>query len=88
MNVVELPIEIDQERIEDFCRDRGIRKLSVFGSVLRDDFDPVNSDVDVVLVKNPIAAKMTLYPVSFWIHTNNVGQIEKHILRKVIFRDR
>jgi len=48
MTVVELPIEIDQERIEDFCRDRGIRKLSVFGSVLRDDFDPVNSDVDVL----------------------------------------
>ncbi len=48
MNVVELPIEIDQERIDDFCRTRGIRKLSVFGSVLRDDFDPANSDVDVL----------------------------------------
>ena len=48
MSVAELPIRIDREKIEGFCRARGIRKLSLFGSVLRDDFDPQRSDVDVL----------------------------------------
>jgi len=48
MSVAELPISIDHERIALFCRAHGIRRLSLFGSVLRDDFDPVRSDVDVL----------------------------------------
>ena len=48
MSVAELPIVIDREKIAAFCRARGIRKLSLFGSVLRDDFDPQRSDVDVL----------------------------------------
>jgi predicted nucleotidyltransferase len=48
MSVAELPIPLDREKIAAFCRARGIRKLSLFGSVLRDDFDPARSDVDVL----------------------------------------
>jgi predicted nucleotidyltransferase len=48
MSIAELPIQIDREKIAEFCRARGIRKLSLFGSVLRDDFDPQRSDVDVL----------------------------------------
>ena len=48
MNIAELPISVDRDRIAEFCRTRGIRKLSLFGSVLRDDFDPARSDVDVL----------------------------------------
>ena len=48
MRIAELPIVIDREKIAEFCRARGIRKLSLFGSVLRDDFDPQRSDVDVL----------------------------------------
>jgi predicted nucleotidyltransferase len=48
MSVAELPIDVDREKIAAFCRERGIRKLSVFGSVLRGDFDPARSDVDVL----------------------------------------
>ena len=48
MSRSELPIQIDREKIAEFCRARGIRKLSLFGSVLRDDFDPQHSDVDVL----------------------------------------
>lgn len=48
MSVAELPIVIDREKIARFCQERGIRKLSLFGSVLRDDFDPQHSDVDVL----------------------------------------
>ena len=52
----ELPIQIDRERIAEFCRARGIRKLSLFGSVLRDDFDPARSDVDVLAELLPTRA--------------------------------
>lgn len=48
MRVAELPIQFDREKIAEFCRARGIRKLSLFGSVLRPDFDPARSDVDVL----------------------------------------
>jgi len=48
MRVAELPIQFDREKIAEFCRARGIGKLSLFGSVLRPDFDPARSDVDVL----------------------------------------
>lgn len=44
-----LPITLDEAKIAQFCRERGIRKMSLFGSVVRDDFDPVRSDVDVLV---------------------------------------
>ena len=49
MTVAELPIKINRGRIAEFCRAHGIRKLSLFGSVLREDFDPKRSDVDVLV---------------------------------------
>ena len=41
-------IEIPRERIEAFCLANGVRRLALFGSVLRDDFRP-ESDVDVLV---------------------------------------
>jgi uncharacterized protein len=41
-------IRIDRERLADFCRHNYIRKLALFGSILRDDFQP-ESDVDVLV---------------------------------------
>jgi predicted nucleotidyltransferase len=41
-------IEVSLEIIERFCRKNRIRKLSLFGSVLRDDFRP-ESDIDVLV---------------------------------------
>jgi uncharacterized protein len=57
MSVAELPIQIDREQVARFCQERGIRKLSLFGSVLRDDFDPQRSDVDVLAEFEPNALK-------------------------------
>ena len=45
-------IEVPQEKLADFCRRHDIRKLSFFGSVLRDDFAP-GSDVDVLVEFTP-----------------------------------
>ena len=33
-------IDIPKDKIAEFCRKRHIRKLALFGSVLRDDFRP------------------------------------------------
>ncbi|MBM4395566.1 MAG: nucleotidyltransferase domain-containing protein [Deltaproteobacteria bacterium] len=41
-------IELDRDRISEFCRRNHIRRLALFGSVLRDDFRP-DSDVDVLV---------------------------------------
>jgi predicted nucleotidyltransferase len=45
----DLPININREKIAAFCKVHGIGRLSVFGSVLRSDFDPNHSDVDVLV---------------------------------------
>ena len=45
-------ISIDQVRIRDFCQRHRIRRLSFFGSVLRDDFRS-DSDVDVLVEFEP-----------------------------------
>lgn len=55
MSVAEIPIALEREKIAQFCSERGIRKLSLFGSVLRDDFDPERSDVDVLAEFSPDA---------------------------------
>jgi predicted nucleotidyltransferase len=44
-----LAIPVPHEKIAEFCRKWGIRRLSFFGSVTRDDFDPARSDVDVLV---------------------------------------
>ena len=41
-------IPIPREKIAEFCHRHHIRRLSLFGSVLRDDFGP-DSDVDVLV---------------------------------------
>ena len=45
-------INIDRVRLARFCEKHRIRKLSLFGSVLRDDFGP-DSDVDVLVEFKP-----------------------------------
>jgi predicted nucleotidyltransferase len=39
---------LDSSQIADFCRRHGITRLSVFGSVLREDFGP-HSDIDILV---------------------------------------
>lgn len=41
-------IEIPQDQIEAFCHANGIRRLALFGSVIRNDFRP-ESDVDMLV---------------------------------------
>ena len=47
-------IDIPQEEIAAFCQRNHIRRMALFGSVLRDDFTP-ESDVDVLVEFEPDA---------------------------------
>lgn len=47
-------IEVPMERIEAFCRKWQVRRMWLFGSVLREDFGP-ESDVDVMVEFAPEA---------------------------------
>lgn len=45
-------LEIPKHKLIEFCRRHHIRKLALFGSVLREDFRP-DSDVDVLVEFEP-----------------------------------
>ena len=45
-------VDIPRSEIETFCRKWKIRELSLFGSVLREDFRP-DSDIDVLVSFEP-----------------------------------
>ncbi len=47
-------IDIPRDIVAEFCRRNRIRRLALFGSVLRDDFRP-DSDVDVLVEFEPDA---------------------------------
>jgi predicted nucleotidyltransferase len=44
----------NRERIAELCRTHHVRRLSVFGSAVRDDFDPQRSDVDLLVDFAPL----------------------------------
>ena len=45
-------LEIDRAEVERLCRKYGIRRLALFGSVIRDDFGE-DSDVDILVEFQP-----------------------------------
>ena len=49
-------IEDNLEQIDRLCRLYGVRMLEVFGSILRQDFDPARSDVDLLVEFQPQVA--------------------------------
>jgi predicted nucleotidyltransferase len=49
----QLPVAIDRDHIAAFCQKHHIKRLSLFGSALRDDFRP-DSEVDVLVEFEPV----------------------------------
>ncbi len=45
----QLRLDLPLEAIALVCQKYGVSELAVFGSVLRDDFDPARSDVDFLV---------------------------------------
>jgi len=44
-----------REEIAELCRTHHVRRLAVFGSAVRDDFDPTRSDIDVLVAFEPLS---------------------------------
>lgn len=69
-------IDLPKDKIAEFCKKWKIREFSIFGSVLREDFQP-DSDIDV-LVSFSEDAKHTLFDM---VHMKE--EIEQIFGRKV-----
>ncbi len=52
----DIGIEIPTERLDAFCRLWDVAEISLFGSILREDFGP-DSDVDVLVTFSPGAKR-------------------------------
>lgn len=92
-------ITIPKDRLIELCRRYRIRQMSLFGSVLRDDFRP-DSDVDVLVELEPDAHWSLFDLVSMQIELEKligrqvdlveraaVEQSENYIRRKNILRN-
>jgi len=53
---MEAAIEQKREQLAELCRRFGVQRLAVFGSALREDFDPEHSDLDFVIEFGPLPA--------------------------------
>jgi len=42
-------VESKRAQLADLCRSSGVRRLEVFGSAARDDFDEARSDIDLLV---------------------------------------
>jgi predicted nucleotidyltransferase len=42
-------LEKNKDKLADVCRRFRVRRLEVFGSAARDDFDPAKSDIDFIV---------------------------------------
>ncbi|EGJ32684.1 MULTISPECIES: nucleotidyltransferase [Moorena] len=87
-----LPIKIPKEEIEQFCQRHHIRKLSLFGSVLRDDFTP-ESDLDFLVEFEPGKTPGLFTLASMEIELSELVEGRKIDLRtpkelSIYFRDR
>ncbi|HUW64243.1 MAG TPA: HepT-like ribonuclease domain-containing protein [Spirochaetia bacterium] len=65
MALDELAISFDEQALVRLCETYGIAELSFFGSVTRDDFNPVRSDVDVLIEFLPDTPVRTLFMDQF-----------------------
>lgn len=42
-------IEIPRDKLEAYCKRNHIKRLALYGSLLRSDFDPKKSDIDLLV---------------------------------------
>lgn len=62
MNLALSPSQL--EAISSACRQHKVQRMHLFGSALRDDFDPGHSDLDLLVEFQPLDAA-SLYRTSF-----------------------
>ena len=80
--------------IADLCQRNGARRLDLFGSAVREDFDPVRSDLDFVVVFKELAP--AAYAESFFalkegleaLFARPVDLVVERAIRNPYFRQR
>ena len=80
-------LDIPRDRLAQFCRKWGVAELSLFGSVLREDFSS-DSDVDVLVTLAPDSPGITfenrpqiLDELSELFGGRRVDLVEKNLIR-------
>lgn len=85
-------ISIPYQQIAEFCHKNHIRKLALFGSVLREDFRP-ESDIDVLVEFDPdhipgwefVAIQEELSAIlGHEVDLNTAGFLSRHFRQKVL----
>jgi predicted nucleotidyltransferase len=71
-------IEESQAQIAELCRAYHVRRLALFGSAARDDFDPGRSDIDLMVEFEPNSAQ-NRFESYFRLH----AALEQVLRRKV-----
>jgi len=51
---MERPFEEKRDQLAKLCRQHRVRRLALFGSALREDFDPQRSDLDFLVEFQPL----------------------------------
>ena len=59
--------------IQDLCRAHHVQSMAVFGSAVRDDFNPETSDIDVRVIFD--SAKITRYARNAYAFRNALVQL-------------
>ncbi|MDB9313316.1 nucleotidyltransferase domain-containing protein [Spirulina sp. CS-785/01] len=82
-----LQIPISYEKIAQFCQQWNIQELALFGSVLRQDFHPDRSDIDVLVafsddVKNTIGDLLDMEEELQAIFQRNVDLVERRSIEQ------
>jgi predicted nucleotidyltransferase len=87
-------IEERRNEIEALCRLHAVRKLAVFGSGTRKDFDPLESDLDFVVEFYPLAprehkeAYFQLSEALAQLFSRDIDLIEIHAVSNPFVRSR
>lgn len=85
---------IQRDAIAEVCRRHRVRRLSLFGSVLRDGFDPSRSDIDALVEFEPAADQSLFTLVRLGddlsgvlgrpVHVVTPGTLSKHFKAQVL----
>ena len=66
-------ISENRDRIAELCRTHHVRRLSVFGSAVREDFDMARSDVDLLVELDPLSHPKSVE--NFWSFENALAKL-------------
>jgi predicted nucleotidyltransferase len=79
-------VPVDHVAVADFCRQWKVTELSLFGSVLRDDFRP-DSDLDVLVTFAPDAPWSLLDLLTMREQLRNLFGREVHLVEQAGLRN-